>query len=146
MMSIAKAATMVSMTRVDMLPLANQPVRAARNKRASDVSSGGSETAAIVSPHRAQNAAIRQKLPDHLRAGAFVETVDRELGPVSALDPSWEGVAPLYSDFLRPRYDEADTLGVMMLAVDPFMWPMPSAWPSSCPSTARRTFVCEGPA
>ena len=30
------------------------------------------------------------------------------IGPVSALDRSWEGVAPLYSDFLRPRYDEAD--------------------------------------
>src|SRR5690606_28333252 len=30
------------------------------------------------------------------------------IGPVSALDPSWEGVAPLYSDFLRPRYDKAD--------------------------------------
>lgn len=30
------------------------------------------------------------------------------VGPVSALDPSWEGVAPLYSDYLRPRYDPAD--------------------------------------
>ncbi len=30
------------------------------------------------------------------------------IGPVNALDPSWEGVAPLYSDFLRPRYDEDD--------------------------------------
>lgn len=30
------------------------------------------------------------------------------IGPVNALDPSWEGVAPLYSDFLRPRYDETD--------------------------------------
>lgn len=30
------------------------------------------------------------------------------IGPVNALDPSWEGVAPLYSDFLRPRYDEND--------------------------------------
>lgn len=30
------------------------------------------------------------------------------IGPVSALDPSWEGVAPLYSDFLRPRYDRDD--------------------------------------
>jgi hypothetical protein len=39
-----------------------------------------SETAAIVSPHRAQNAAIRQHLPDHLRSGAFVETVDRIQG------------------------------------------------------------------
>ena len=28
------------------------------------------------------------------------------VGPVSALDPSWEGVAPLYSGFLRPRYDQ----------------------------------------
>jgi hypothetical protein len=39
-----------------------------------------SETAAIVSPHRAQNAAIRQHLPDHLRSDAFVETVDRIQG------------------------------------------------------------------
>lgn len=39
-----------------------------------------SETAAIVSPHRAQNAAIRQNLPDGLRSGAFVETVDRIQG------------------------------------------------------------------
>jgi hypothetical protein len=39
-----------------------------------------SEHAAIVSPHRAQNAAIRQNLPDGLRAGAFVETVDRIQG------------------------------------------------------------------
>ena len=30
------------------------------------------------------------------------------IGPVSALDPSWEGVAPLYSQFLRPRYDRRD--------------------------------------
>lgn len=30
------------------------------------------------------------------------------IGPVSALDPSWEGVAPLYSDFLRPRFDRED--------------------------------------
>jgi hypothetical protein len=30
------------------------------------------------------------------------------VGPVSALDPSWEGVAPLYSNFLRPRYDRND--------------------------------------
>ena len=27
------------------------------------------------------------------------------VGPVSALDPSWEGAAPLYSSFLRPRFD-----------------------------------------
>jgi hypothetical protein len=39
-----------------------------------------SEAAAIVSPHRAQNAAIRQNLPDSLRSGAFVETVDRIQG------------------------------------------------------------------
>jgi hypothetical protein len=39
-----------------------------------------SETAAIVSPHRAQNAAIRQHLPDTLRSAAFVETVDRIQG------------------------------------------------------------------
>jgi hypothetical protein len=30
------------------------------------------------------------------------------VGPVSALDPSWEGIAPLYSNFLRPRYDRND--------------------------------------
>jgi hypothetical protein len=30
------------------------------------------------------------------------------VGPVSALDPSWEGSAPLYSSFLRPRYDRLD--------------------------------------
>ena len=30
------------------------------------------------------------------------------IGPVSALDPSWEGTAPLYSSFLRPRYDKND--------------------------------------
>ena len=30
------------------------------------------------------------------------------IGPANAEDPSWEGVAPLYSDFLRPRYDKAD--------------------------------------
>lgn len=38
------------------------------------------ERLAIVSPHRAQNAAIRQKLPQALRDGAFVETVDRIQG------------------------------------------------------------------
>jgi hypothetical protein len=32
------------------------------------------------------------------------------VGPVSALDPSWEGTAPLYSDFLRPRFDLNDLL------------------------------------
>ena len=30
------------------------------------------------------------------------------IGPVSALDRSWEGTAPLFSQFLRPRYDESD--------------------------------------
>lgn len=30
------------------------------------------------------------------------------IGPVSALDPSWEGAAPLFSQFLRPRYDRND--------------------------------------
>jgi hypothetical protein len=30
------------------------------------------------------------------------------VGPVSALDPSPEGVAPLFSRFLRPRYDKSD--------------------------------------
>ncbi len=35
---------------------------------------------AIVSPHRAQNAAIRAALPQSIRDGAFVETVDRIQG------------------------------------------------------------------
>lgn len=35
---------------------------------------------AIVSPHRAQNSAIRNALPAELKAGAFVETVDRIQG------------------------------------------------------------------
>lgn len=39
-----------------------------------------SEKLAVVSPHRAQNASIRQMLPAELRAGAFVETVDRIQG------------------------------------------------------------------
>ncbi|BCM89985.1 hypothetical protein IAD21_01836 [Abditibacteriota bacterium] len=30
------------------------------------------------------------------------------VGPVSATDPSYEGTAPLFARFLRPRYDEAD--------------------------------------
>ena len=30
------------------------------------------------------------------------------VGPVSALDRSWEGAAPLFSQFLRPRYDRSD--------------------------------------
>lgn len=30
------------------------------------------------------------------------------VGPVSALDPSWEGTAPLFSQFLRPRFDATD--------------------------------------
>ncbi len=30
------------------------------------------------------------------------------VGPVSALDRSWEGAAPLFSQFLRPRYDRND--------------------------------------
>ncbi|MBE7186443.1 MAG: DEAD/DEAH box helicase, partial [Methylobacterium mesophilicum] len=38
------------------------------------------DVAAVVSPHRAQNAAIRQALPEALRADAFVETVDRIQG------------------------------------------------------------------
>ncbi len=33
------------------------------------------------------------------------------VGPVSALDPSWEGTAPLFSQFLRPRFDPADFQG-----------------------------------
>ncbi|SFJ97572.1 DEAD/DEAH box helicase [Sphingomonas sp. NFR04] len=39
-----------------------------------------SETAAVVSPHRAQNAAIRALMPVALKADAFVETVDRIQG------------------------------------------------------------------
>jgi len=39
-----------------------------------------SERLAIVSPHRAQNAALRNGLPIDLRANAFVETVDRIQG------------------------------------------------------------------
>lgn len=38
------------------------------------------DVAAIVSPHRAQNAAIRAMLPAPLKADAFVETVDRIQG------------------------------------------------------------------
>jgi hypothetical protein len=38
------------------------------------------EAAAVVSPHRAQNAAIRNALPETLRTDAFVETVDRIQG------------------------------------------------------------------
>lgn len=30
------------------------------------------------------------------------------VGPPSVLDPSWEGVSPLYSAYLRPRYDRGD--------------------------------------
>jgi len=30
------------------------------------------------------------------------------IGPVSALDPSWEGTSPLYGAFLRPRNERAD--------------------------------------
>ena len=30
------------------------------------------------------------------------------IGPVSATDPSWEGAAPLFSAYLRPRFDRAD--------------------------------------
>lgn len=32
------------------------------------------------------------------------------VGPVSVLEPSWEGTAPLYSSFLRPRYDPGDVM------------------------------------
>lgn len=39
-----------------------------------------SEIAAVISPHRAQNAAIRAMLPPALKADAFVETVDRIQG------------------------------------------------------------------
>ena len=30
------------------------------------------------------------------------------VGPVSATDPSYEGTAPLFARFLRPRYEEND--------------------------------------
>jgi hypothetical protein len=33
------------------------------------------------------------------------------VGPVSALDPSWEGTAPLFAQYLRPRFDPADVQG-----------------------------------
>jgi hypothetical protein len=39
-----------------------------------------SDVAAVVSPHRAQNSAIRALMPAELRADAFVETVDRIQG------------------------------------------------------------------
>lgn len=39
-----------------------------------------SERIAVVSPHRAQNALIKSRLPQELRAGAFAETVDRIQG------------------------------------------------------------------
>lgn len=39
-----------------------------------------SDVAAIVSPHRAQNAAIRAMIPAAMRSDAFVETVDRIQG------------------------------------------------------------------
>lgn len=39
-----------------------------------------SEIAAVVSPHRAQNAAIRALMPSEIRLDAFVETVDRIQG------------------------------------------------------------------
>ncbi|MBJ7533299.1 AAA family ATPase [Rhodomicrobium vannielii ATCC 17100] len=39
-----------------------------------------SDIAAVVSPHRSQNAAIRSKLPAALKTNAFVETVDRIQG------------------------------------------------------------------
>jgi hypothetical protein len=38
------------------------------------------ERLAIISPHRAQNALVRRELSEPLRAGAFVETVDRIQG------------------------------------------------------------------
>jgi len=39
-----------------------------------------SDVAAVVSPHRAQNAAIRALMPTALKADAFIETVDRIQG------------------------------------------------------------------
>ena len=63
------------------------------------------------------------------------------VGPVSALDPSWEGTAPLYGGFLRPRYEEDDLnnpdtleglLGRFSFEVqkrDKTTWePMPQRW------------------
>ena len=52
----------------------------ARNAEGSITTEFWTENLAIVSPHRAQNAAIRQLLPSQLRPGAFVETVDRIQG------------------------------------------------------------------
>lgn len=49
-------------------------------ERLEDPSRFWEERLAIISPHRAQNAAIRQRLPAALRRGAFVETVDRIQG------------------------------------------------------------------
>jgi len=45
-----------------------------------DASALWSEHLAIITPHRAQNAAIRAALPETIRDGAFVETVDRIQG------------------------------------------------------------------
>src|SRR3546814_10624160 len=39
-----------------------------------------SQRLAVVSPHRAQSATIRNALPEALRGGAFIETVDRIQG------------------------------------------------------------------
>src|SRR3546814_11831219 len=39
-----------------------------------------SQSLAVASPHRAQSATIRNALPEALRGGAFIETVDRIQG------------------------------------------------------------------
>lgn len=50
------------------------------SERLADPSEFWTERLAVISPHRAQNAAIRSRLPQALRRDAFVETVDRIQG------------------------------------------------------------------
>lgn len=50
------------------------------SERLEDATGFWSDRLAIISPHRAQNAAIRQRLPAALRRDAFIETVDRIQG------------------------------------------------------------------
>lgn len=45
-----------------------------------DLKAFWTQSVAVISPHRAQNAAIRTALPNNLQKGAFVETVDRIQG------------------------------------------------------------------
>lgn len=49
-------------------------------ERLADPTDFWTERLAVISPHRAQNAAIRSRLPQALRRDAFVETVDRIQG------------------------------------------------------------------